>query len=67
MVALLSERGADANCAAKNGLTPLHLTAQEDHVSVAQVLVGHKAKIDPQTKVSFETNSIFSNNIANDM
>jgi len=52
MVALLAEHEADVDCSAKNGLTPLHLTAQEDHVPVAEVLVNHKANIDPQTKVS---------------
>lgn len=59
MVALLAEHGADVNCAAKNGLTPLHLTAQEDHVNVAEVLVGYKARIDPQTKVKSDWNFYF--------
>lgn len=51
MVKLLFSRGADANCRAKNGLTAMHLAAQEDHVPVAEVLVKHNAQIDPQTKV----------------
>lgn len=36
----------------QNGLTPMHLAAQEDHVPVAEVLVEYKAQIDPETKVS---------------
>lgn len=51
MVKFLLSRGADANCRAKNGLTAMHLAAQEDHVPVAEVLVKHNAQIDPQTKV----------------
>jgi hypothetical protein len=35
----------------QNGLTPLHLCAQEDKVNVATVLVKNKAEIDPTTKV----------------
>lgn len=53
MVKLLLSRGADANCRAKNGLTAMHLAAQEDHVPVAEVLVQHNAPIDPQTKVRY--------------
>lgn len=36
----------------QSGLTPLHLTAQEDRVRVAEILVKHDANIDQQTKVS---------------
>lgn len=35
----------------QNGLTPLHLAAQEDHVNVAECLVKYGSSIDPQTKV----------------
>jgi len=35
----------------QNGLTPLHLCAQEDKVNVASVLVKNGAEIDPATKV----------------
>ena len=35
----------------QNGLTPLHLCAQEDKVNVAAVLVKNSAEIDPTTKV----------------
>jgi len=52
MVGLLLERGADVNWIAKNGLTALHLTAQEDAVPVATILVKNGAQIDPKTKVT---------------
>ena len=35
----------------QNGLTPVHLAAQEDKVNVAEVLVKYGSEIDPQTKV----------------
>lgn len=51
MVSLLLEHDAEANCKAKNGLTPLHLAAQEDGVPVAEILVKYGSQIDSQTKV----------------
>lgn len=36
----------------QNGLTPLHLAAQDDRAGVAEVLLNHGAEIDGQTKVS---------------
>lgn len=35
----------------QNGLTPLHLCAQEDKVNVASILVKNGAQIDVKTKV----------------
>lgn len=35
----------------QSGLTPLHLTAQEDRVNAAEVLTKHDANLDQQTKV----------------
>lgn len=35
----------------QNGLTPLHLCAQEDKVNVAAILVKNGATIDSTTKV----------------
>lgn len=35
----------------QTGLTPLHLTAQEDRVNAAEVLCKHDANLDQQTKV----------------
>ena len=40
------------NSQAHNGLSALHLAAQEDHLALAQVLVDHSCTIDLQTKVS---------------
>jgi len=42
----------DVNSQAKNGLTVLHLAAQENHLPIAQVLLQHSCTIDLQTKVS---------------
>ena len=39
MAELLLRAEAEVNNKAKNGLTPLHLTAQEDRVDVAKLLV----------------------------
>ena len=39
----------------QNGLTPMHLAAQEDKVPVAEVLVKYGSHIDPQTKVILVT------------
>jgi ankyrin len=45
------EHQAEPNYEAKNGLTPLHLCAQEDRVNVAAILVKNNAEINAQTKV----------------
>lgn len=45
MATLLIEHGASAGATAKNGLTPLHLCAQEDRVNVAAILVKHGAQV----------------------
>ncbi len=37
----------------QNGLTPMHLAAQEDKVPVAEVLVKYGSEIDPQTKAGY--------------
>lgn len=41
----------------QSGLTPLHLTAQEDRVSAAEVLAKHDANLDQQTKVQKRTHT----------
>ncbi|MFH4982866.1 hypothetical protein AB6A40_009575 [Gnathostoma spinigerum] len=53
MCALLIENNANVQAQAKNGLTPMHLCAQEDHVNVAEELVRHGASIDSQTKAGY--------------
>lgn len=52
MVDLLLERGASVTCKTKNGLTPLHMSSQGDHVDCARLLLYHKAPIDEVTVVS---------------
>ena len=37
----------------QNGLTPMHLCAQEDHVNVAEILCKYDAAIDPTTKAGY--------------
>jgi len=49
---LLLERGAEVNWRAKNGLTPLHLAAQEDAVPIAELMAKFELQIDPHTKVN---------------
>ena len=51
MVGLLLERGAGANLQSKNGLTALHLAAQDDRTAIARLLTRYGANVDPQTKV----------------
>jgi len=51
MVALLLERGAAVNSRSLNGLTALHLAAQQDTVDAAKTLVRHGADTDPRTLV----------------
>ena len=53
MTNLLLDHEANSNATSKNGLTPLHLCAQEDKVNCAAILVQYKANIDPQTKAGY--------------
>jgi len=59
MVGLLLERGAGANLQSKNGLTAMHLAAQDDRTAIARLLTRYGAIVDPQTKVRL-TRSSFS-------
>ena len=52
LVSMLLESKAKVDHRSKNGLTAMHLAAQEDRVPVAEVLAKHQADVDPQTKVS---------------
>lgn len=45
MATLLIEHNAAPGACAKNGLTPLHLCAQEDRVNVAAIFVKHGAQV----------------------
>jgi ankyrin len=53
MVNLLHSYNAVVDVGAKNGLTPMHLCAQEDRVGVATILKDHGASIDPSTKAGY--------------
>ena len=53
MVNLLLSYNASVDSAAKNGLTAMHLCAQEDRVGVAAILKDHGANIDPVTKAGY--------------
>jgi len=48
---LLLERGAPVTAKTKNGLTPLHMSIQGDHVDCARILLYHHAAIDDVTVV----------------
>ena len=50
MLTNLYSQGSDVNAKAKNGLTPIHLCAQEDKVGVARLLVDSGAECDAETK-----------------
>lgn len=49
MCGLLIENGAKVNARANNGLTPLHLCAQEDKVDAARALLANRCDVNSQT------------------
>ena len=51
MMDLLLERGAPVMVKTKNGLSPLHMSIQGDHVDCARILLYHHAAIDDVTVV----------------
>ena len=51
IVDLLIAKGADVSNKTKNGLTPLHMAAQGDHVECAKIMLINKAPIDEVTVV----------------
>ena len=53
MLTNLYSQGSDVNAKAKNGLTPIHLCAQEDKVGVARLLVDSGAECDAETKAGY--------------
>ena len=46
-------QGSDVNAKAKNGLTPIHLCAQEDKTEVARLLVDNGGDCDCITKAGY--------------
>ena len=55
---MLIENGADVGAKANNGLTAMHLCAQEDRVPVAEVLHNHGADVNAKTKAGYSENNI---------
>ena len=53
IASLLIKQGAAVNAKAKNGLTPIHLCAQENKVEVAELLVDNGADCDAETKAGY--------------
>lgn len=52
IAALLLEHKTAANAESKAGFTPLHLSAQEGHTEMTQLLIENSANIDHAAKVS---------------
>ncbi len=48
---MLLEYGASAEVESKAGFTPLHLSAQEGHVDMTNLLLEHKADVNHSSKV----------------
>jgi len=59
-VDLLLERGAQVLAKTKNGLGPLHMAVQGDHVSCCRLLLYHKAPIDDVTVVRHDHRSVLN-------
>ena len=53
MVKLLIKNEAEVNLQSKNGLAPIHLCAQEDRTSVAEILAQHGADLNAVTKAGY--------------
>jgi len=45
---------SDANAESKAGFSPLHLSAQEGHEQMSELLLEHKSEINLQSKVSYD-------------
>ena len=46
-------QGASPHAAAKNGYTPLHITAKKNQLDIAKYLLEYSAKTDAESKVLF--------------
>lgn len=51
---MLLEYGANAGAESKAGFTPLHLSAQEGHVDMTNLLLEHKADVNHSSKVVYK-------------
>jgi ankyrin repeat protein len=47
MAAFLIERGARVNAKTSDGLTPLHMAAQNGNIPIITLLLNHRARINP--------------------
>jgi uncharacterized protein len=47
MAAFLIERGAKVNARTSDGLTPLHMAAQNGNVPIITLLLAHRARVNP--------------------
>lgn len=54
---VLLERGASVSIKTGGGITVLHLSAQDDHVAVAQLLVKARADLEAKNKFRYYTPS----------
>ena len=51
MLYFLPTQGASPHAAAKNGYTPLHITAKKNQLDIATSLLEYGAKTDAESKV----------------
>lgn len=58
MVTLLIQHHANVNSQSKNGLTPMHLCAQNDQVKAANILAKNNANLKQQTKEGYSPLSV---------
>lgn len=56
IAAMLLEYGASAEVESKAGFTPLHLSAQEGHAEMTNLLLEHKSDVNHSSKVRYATN-----------
>lgn len=52
----LLEYGAKASAESKAGFTPLHLSAQEGHADMSNLLIEHQADVNHKAKVKNHSN-----------
>lgn len=62
IAAMLLEYGANAGAESKAGFTPLHLSAQEGHVDMTNLLLEHKADVNHSSKVNKSRGEKIRNN-----
>lgn len=56
----LLEYGADTNAMTKQGISPIHLAAQEGSVDLVSLLLAKNANVNMCNKVGGQTNACFS-------